>query len=81
MIFAYLASSVIRSRRRGRLGQLDQQAVVDVRHARVALELPVEVVLEERGGLDVGAPDELLLGGQPTGFVVFNGSHFYETTP
>ena len=46
--------------------EADEQAVVDVRHARVPLQLPVEVVLQQGGGVQIGAPDALLLVGEPT---------------
>ena len=48
------ASSLIRSRAAGRLGQGDQDLVVGVRHAGVALQLPLQVSHERVDGRDEG---------------------------
>ncbi len=49
----------------GGLRELDEQPVVGVRHSGVTLQLAVEMVLQERGGMQIGAPGVLLLVGEP----------------
>jgi hypothetical protein len=50
----------------GDLGEPHQNLVVGVRHAAVALQFLIEPVSEQLGRLNVGPPDDLLLGTEPS---------------